>query len=1022
MATTDHRDGQGTQIQTPAELAAQASRTELPNISGFKILREIGRGGMGIVYRALDNSIDREVAVKVLHERYARDSTGATRFIEEARITGQLQHPGIPAVHQIGTLSDGRPYLAMKLIRGETLESLLHKNAADNAPNWLAIFEAICQAVGYAHAHNVIHRDLKPANVMVGRFGEVQVMDWGLAKVLRTSGDVHRPPDEQEAQQLEIRSNRESETLAGSIMGTPAYMPPEQAIGDIALVDQRSDVFSLGAILCEILTGKPIYAGKVFDSILRAAMRCETEDAVKRLQSCGAEPSVISLAQRCLAKEILDRPADANVLAHEASALRANAEQRARDAEIGRARAEVQATEQRKRRRIRMALLGSVLFLVIAIIGGIWWRNIERRLEADTNNQAFEIALDQAEFSLRKPNPIEGEIDAALAQAQRRLNSTTATASRNRLERLAKDRETLRRLDEIDYQRWMISDASQKVDQKHAELEYPIIFREYGFQPELGTVSELAEILRTSAIAARLSVALDAWWAISRNDKLLQVINELDDDSERRSFRAAYANNDTTSITSRCAKLDGRNLPPAFAEFVGSNPLTPQDQAIRILKAAQSANPTYFGLAVQIARRLGVDQSEQKVAYYRIALALRPLNTLCLVNIGHALHETRDYDGAVIAYKNAIQLNPNDPIAHSGLGYSLHAKRDLNGAIAEYKEALRLSPNDAITLNNLGWALHDKNDLDGAIAAANEAIRLNPKLAMAHNNLGWALQDKNDLKGAIAAFSESIKIDPGLALAHLNLGYALQRTMDLDGAVISYREAIKRNPSFALAHMNLGIVLRSKRDFDGAILSFKEVAKLEPNNVYAHLNQGLVFQDMRDTDRALAAFKEAVRVDPRHAIARKNLGISLFQKNELAASIAALEESKKLDPSHAATHNALGIALAHQRHWEMSIAAFKEALRLDPNMIMIYSRNLKESLFSDLSVATEQSTDPNRRESVHEKMGHWLSDEALSVVRDADKLQKMPQIDRQGWEEFWMQVKKLRDQTANGKMSSNPKL
>src|SRR5436305_14456924 len=126
---------------------------------------------MGVVYRAHDVTVDREVAVKLLHHRYAADSPIAMRFLEEARITGQLQHPGSPAVYQVGTLADGRPFLAMKLIKGQTLDELLKAGAPVDP---LAVFEAISQAVGYAHAHDVIHRDLKPANIMVGAFGEVQ--------------------------------------------------------------------------------------------------------------------------------------------------------------------------------------------------------------------------------------------------------------------------------------------------------------------------------------------------------------------------------------------------------------------------------------------------------------------------------------------------------------------------------------------------------------------------------------------------------------------------------------------------------------------------------------------------------------------------------------------------------------------------------------------------------------------------------------------------------------------------------
>src|SRR5262245_9915392 len=154
----------------PGRATVVESRASPTHPLGYKLMDEIGHGGMGIVYRARDIALERDVAVKLLAERYAADSPAAQRFLCEARITGQLQHPGIPAVHQVGILANGRPFLAMKLIKGSTLEALLKQRpdpAADRG-RLLAVFEAVCHAVGYAHAHRVIYRDLKPANVMVG--------------------------------------------------------------------------------------------------------------------------------------------------------------------------------------------------------------------------------------------------------------------------------------------------------------------------------------------------------------------------------------------------------------------------------------------------------------------------------------------------------------------------------------------------------------------------------------------------------------------------------------------------------------------------------------------------------------------------------------------------------------------------------------------------------------------------------------------------------------------------------------
>ena len=263
--------------------------TERRASARYVLGEEIARGGMGVVYRATDATFDRPVAVKVLLGDASR------RFADEARITGQLQHPAIPPVHDLGTLPDGTPFLAMKLIKGQTLDRLL-KDRPDPAADrgrFAAVFEQVCQAVAYAHDHRVIHRDLKPANVMVGGFGEVQVMDWGLAKVLDAKEADAADPEATDAGTL-VQNTRDSDddrTQAGSVLGTPAFMPPEQALGAVGKVDQRSDVFGLGGILAAILTGQPPFASGSVETTRIKAAQGKVEECYARLLT-GRKPGL----------------------------------------------------------------------------------------------------------------------------------------------------------------------------------------------------------------------------------------------------------------------------------------------------------------------------------------------------------------------------------------------------------------------------------------------------------------------------------------------------------------------------------------------------------------------------------------------------------------------------------------------------------------------------------------------------------------------------------------------------------
>ena len=240
---------------------------DFPDLGGtrYTLLDKLGHGGMGSVYRVEDPQLERQVAMKII-ALPDPDGSLSRRLLQEARTIARLEHPGIVPVHDAGTLNDGRPYYTMKLIEGRGLDQ--HIAALPAIADRLRLFLRVCDAVAFAHARGVLHRDLKPANVMVGPFGEVLVMDWGLSKVLSQAsqaGEGDTQPHEPE------RPQSYSQTRHGAVLGTPGYMSPEQRAGSV--VDSRSDIYSLGAILQFLLThSTSVATPRALGAILKQAM------------------------------------------------------------------------------------------------------------------------------------------------------------------------------------------------------------------------------------------------------------------------------------------------------------------------------------------------------------------------------------------------------------------------------------------------------------------------------------------------------------------------------------------------------------------------------------------------------------------------------------------------------------------------------------------------------------------------------------------------------------------------------
>ncbi|MCU1286511.1 MAG: serine/threonine protein kinase [Acidobacteriales bacterium] len=354
----------------------------------YEVVGKLGQGGVGEVLKVLDRDLKREVAMKMLlkQERGVSEDS-LIRFIEEAQATGQLEHPNIVPVHDLGIDPDGRVYFTLKYVQGVPLKKVI-KGRADNSAleegagfyrerytplRMIEILVSMCQAVAYAHSKGIIHRDLKPDNVMLGKYGEVLVMDWGLAKVL---GAKKTKKQENERDTVRISTSRAEDqsqsTMEGSIAGTPAYMSPEQAAGKISELDQRTDIYALGAILYEILSGMPPYHGAGALTLVKQVV--DGPPPPLETGSHGFNPvprELKAICDRAMARKPQDRYATASLLRDDLQAYLENQPvSAAPDSPLQRAAKWV----RRNRRQVQTSAISAAVVLAVIFGGWFAWR------------------------------------------------------------------------------------------------------------------------------------------------------------------------------------------------------------------------------------------------------------------------------------------------------------------------------------------------------------------------------------------------------------------------------------------------------------------------------------------------------------------------------------------------------------------------------------------------------------------------------------------------------------------------
>jgi eukaryotic-like serine/threonine-protein kinase len=859
-----------------------------PIAGRYDLGERIAKGGMGIVYRAHDRLLNRTVAVKVMRSRFLHRGDLLRRFLAEARISARLQHPGIVPVYEVGTLADTRPFIAMKLIEGRTLARLLRDRPtpAHELAHFLKVFEAFCQTIAYAHQQGVIHRDLKPDNVMVGAFGEVQVMDWGLAKYLDpamaadpipdgfdvversafgshdglTQPTTDHPTEATAVVPVSLDSPCNGFTSAGEILGTIAYMPPEQARGHAAVVDRRGDVFALGAILCQILTGHPPYFGPP-DVMRENARNGRLFGAYVLLDRSCADPSLVRLAKHCLEAEPQNRPADAGVLTALVAECLEGLQDRSRALELGRLTAEarlaeVEARERLSRRARRLARVLAVFGVLTAgvLTAGIgWYANERTNRDADDARRwegaghqiesAMDEAHDQDELARTGPGgPVARHAAAAQAvSACRRAEALFAAAPGVKGELHDQFAELKRQVAETErgtrlavaLDHWRADILGRGTfDPALSACQCKTLFAEHGFDVLAMDASAGARDLQAHPAGASVRAALSDWLAITPSAAERQHIAAIlraSGDQVSAGWLAALEANDLDSLT-RVADDPAESI-PAVSMVVAARRLLKADRmdaAVRLLTRGVRRYPCDFALNSHLGTLLRTTPTTrtEAIGYLTVALAARPSEPGAALELGLALADAGRDDEAIDVLRTAMKAD-RDSAARYQLARLL-ARRGDESALVDLTSVVLARPDDPEARAAMGEALLQLGRFRQAAAALREAADLSTDDAARRDELR-ALARSATRMGALEDRIADVlagHVIPTTPCTWADLGEVCRRTKRYATAARFFARAADADATYRAAFASCAALAGFGRGVDAGNLSDAERAEL----------------------------------------------------------------------------------------------------------------------------------------------------------------------------------------------------
>ncbi len=685
---------------------------ELPQIPGYEVEALLGRGGMGLVYKARHLRLNRFVALKMLITGSYAAAHERARFQQEAEAVASLRHANIVQVHDVGD-HEGWPYFTMELLEGGSLAQAL-AGTPQPARQSAATLATLAEAVRVAHQGGIVHRDLKPANILLTADGTPKIADFGLARHFDQGPAL---------------------TLSGTRMGTPSYMAPEQVIGKAGTVGPAADIYALGAVLYEMVTGRTPFRGETAAETEHHVVHDEPVPPSRLNTKVPRDLETICL--KCLSKEPRHRYPTAAALADDLRRFGQGRPIEARPVSWGE-----RSWRWGRRNPTAAALLATALALVgLASGGGVWLVQQRARHDAQMRNDVG-TAVDQAE-RLRNGFHFR-EAGESLKQVRQRLEPAGPDDLRRQVEHAEADLNLAERLDTARIKAATL--AGGKDGLAVAEPLYVSAFAEAGLGREGDDSKTVSARVRDSALSAQLIAALDDWASITadrrRREWLLAVARDADQNPARNRLRQPELWRDGARLTRIAQEPSGAFVSPQLAIALDRAAHQSGGDVIPLLTAVQARYPQDFWINFGLGATLGMARRwDEALGYFRAAVAVRPEVSAAQNNLGEALFATNRPEEAIGHFNEALRLDPESIAAHLSLGIALRTKGRLEAAIDHFQQALRLDPRLAVPEAGLSATISNatRTALRAAAGHDSEKGRLDESVRtrLRQKALGW---------------------------------------------------------------------------------------------------------------------------------------------------------------------------------------------------------------------------------------------------------------------------------------------